>query len=98
TGSNGGGDVAQRGGRNASGERRGIPFVIGVKDQCDIERLRDGFVRRRAVQHVSEISGVAEIRAGGYDVVSAANAMETGDEGRSLRGEADRFSQVRLSR
>jgi hypothetical protein len=83
-------------GDDAGGKSRGVQFMIGMEDQRHVERAGGRWNGFGAVEHPEKIGSVIQRRIGLDDGLALADAVVAGDQHRQLRGQSERFADVRI--
>ncbi len=88
--------IAEGAGDDSAGERARVEIVLSIKNERNIDDVRLLSGRLGASHHVKKVGSVIE-RWIGRDNGSAVNRiLHVPDDGRDLRGQADRLAKLRL--
>src|SRR5262245_4163131 len=86
--------IRERCSRDTSSEGGRVKFVIGVKDEGDVEGALGGIGRDLSVQHQEKVCGMGERTIRIDYRLALANAVVGSDDHWDLRGEANRLMNV----
>jgi hypothetical protein len=91
-------DVGEGGGGHTRGKRGRVQFVVGMKDERDIERTGRETARPLPGEHVEEVRRVAQDRVWRNRCATGVGTAHGGHERSPLRRQADGLAIVRLRR
>ena len=70
--------------------------MIGMQHEADVECPHHGLSRLFTAEHPKEVARDRPVRVGGDDFLALAMSIKGGDQGRRLRDQTNRFSNVRF--